>query len=66
MPPSVNELENRLRKRATDSEENIQRRIAKAEEELTYAPKYDTVIINDNLETALKDAVKIIEDFLNS
>ena len=66
MPPSIKELQNRLEKRATDSAEDIQKRIAKAEDELTYAPQYDAVVVNDDLEIALKNAEKIIGDFLNS
>jgi len=66
MPPSIKELQNRLEKRDTDSTEDIQKRIAKAKEELAYAPKYDAIVVNDDLKTALKDAEKIIADFLNS
>lgn len=66
MPPSIQELQNRLANRGTDSPEDIQKRIAKAEVELTYADKYDAVVVNDDLQTALKDAEKIIGDFLKS
>jgi guanylate kinase len=62
-PPSVEELRNRLVGRGTDSAEAIERRVAKAEEELTYASKFDKIIINDNLEEALKDAEETVEKF---
>ena len=48
-PPSIDELRNRLQKRGTDSPEIIENRVAKAEFELTFANKFDAVIINDNL-----------------
>lgn len=63
-PPSVEELRRRLVGRATDAPEVIEQRLAKAEEELTYAPKFDVVIVNDDLETAKADALKTIGAFL--
>jgi guanylate kinase len=63
-PPSLEELEKRLRGRGTDSEETIQQRLAKAKEELAYAPQFDRVIVNDNLETAQQEVRKAIEEFL--
>lgn len=65
-PPSLEELEKRLRGRGTDSEETIQQRLAKAKEELAYAPQFDRVIVNDNLETAQQEVRKAIEQFLQS
>lgn len=62
-PPSVEELRNRLVGRGTDSPEAIERRVAKAAEELTYADKFDVVLINDNLQEALAKAEKIVNDF---
>ncbi|MBR7158006.1 MAG: guanylate kinase, partial [Bacteroidales bacterium] len=62
-PPSVEELRNRLVGRGTDSEEAIERRVAKAAEELTYADKFDKIIINDKLEEALKEAEEIVSAF---
>ncbi len=64
-PPSVEELRNRLVGRGTDSPEAIERRVAKAEEELTYADKFDVVLVNDNLEEALARAESIVEEFYN-
>ncbi|WP_167617704.1 guanylate kinase [Maribellus sediminis] len=64
-PPSVEELRNRLTGRSTETEEKIAMRIAKAEHELSFAPKFDVVIVNDDLERAFVEAEKIIADFLN-
>ncbi len=63
-PPSINELRNRLTARATDSREVIESRIAKAEYELSFASKFDVVIVNDNLYEALSEAEEIIHNFL--
>lgn len=63
-PPSIEELRNRLEGRGTDTPEVIESRIAKAEFELGFAPKFDTVIINDNLTKAQAEALKIIKEFL--
>jgi guanylate kinase len=64
-PPSVEELERRLRLRGTDSDEMITKRVAKASYELTFAPKFDVVIVNDNLEEAQQKALSTIKTFLN-
>ncbi len=64
-PPSVEELRKRLIGRQTDSMEMIEQRVAKAEHELTYAPQFDQVIVNDDLPTAQEEAKQIIESFLN-
>lgn len=62
MPPSVEELRRRLESRATDSADDINRRVAKAEFEISFAPKYDTVVVNDNLAEAIDlTESKIIE-----
>ena len=65
-PPSIQELRRRLEKRATDSPEVIEDRIQRAEYELGFAFKYDCIIINDDLETAKKDAYDRVNDFLNT
>jgi guanylate kinase len=62
-PPSLQVLEERLRNRGTDSESAIETRIAKAREELTYAPHFDKVIVNDKLEDSFAQAEKIVTDF---
>lgn len=65
-PPSIEELRNRLVGRATDAPEVIEKRIERAEYELTFAEKFDTVVINDNLEDAEKDALAKIGQFLSN
>ena len=64
MPPSVEELECRLRGRGTDAEEVIQKRIDKAEFELSKAVAFDHTVINDDLHTAVEECVSIITNFL--
>ena len=65
-PPSVDELRRRLEGRGTDSAEAIEQRLAKAAYELTFAPQFDHVVINDNLETAKQETLTLIETFLNA
>jgi guanylate kinase len=65
-PPSIEELRKRLENRGTDSPEVIESRIAKAEYEMTFAPRFDVVIVNDNLDEAKEKALKIVTDFLNT
>jgi len=62
--PSVEELRKRLILRGTDSPEAIDRRVAKAAEEMTYAPKFDRVLINDDLEKAFAEAEAMVSEFL--
>lgn len=61
VPPSLAELERRLRKRGTESDEVIAKRIAAAAEEIPYAKKYDYVIVNDALEDAVSDFRAVIK-----
>lgn len=63
-PPSVEELRKRLVGRATDAPEVIEQRLAKAEYELTFADKFDKVIINDDLDVAKAEAYQIVSEFL--
>ena len=63
--PSVEELRRRLVLRGTDSEEDIEKRVAKASEEMTYADKFDYVLVNDDLQTALKEAEDVVDKFLD-
>ena len=65
-PPSVDELRCRLEGRGTDAPEVIESRIAKAEYELSFAPQFDCVIVNDDLETAKAEALKVIKKFLEA
>ncbi len=64
-PPTVEELENRLRKRGTETEESLRKRVAKAEYELTFAPRFDRVILNDNLDDARAETLQTIREFLD-
>ena len=64
-PPSVEELRRRLVGRGTDTPEAIENRLAKAEYELTFAPQFDHIVVNDNLETAEQETLQLIEQFLN-
>jgi len=63
-PPSPEELENRLRSRNTDSEETINKRMEKARWELGFAPRFDYILVNNDLETAKKEAHKVVTEFL--
>lgn len=63
-PPSIKEMERRLRNRNTDSEEKIKERVEKAEKEMKYAQDFDIILVNDNLEEAKKEAYKIVEKFV--
>lgn len=63
-PPSIDELRRRLEHRATDAPEVIDQRIARAEFELTFADKFDKIVINDKLEQAKADALKLVQDFI--
>ena len=64
-PPSVEELRRRLEGRGTDTPEAIENRLAKAEYELTFAPQFDQVVVNDDLDTAEQEALHLLQDFLN-
>jgi guanylate kinase len=63
-PPSIEELKNRLEKRATDAPEVIADRVAKAAYELTFAPKFDKVVVNDDLAKAQAEVLTLITDFI--
>ena len=62
--PSVDELRRRLIGRGTDSEEAIRNRLAKASYEMTFAPKFDHVVVNDNLEKAEEETYELVKKFL--
>ncbi len=64
-PPSVDELKRRLKERSTEPEEKINMRIAKASVELATAPQFDLILRNDDLETAKKEAVALVRQFLD-
>ncbi|MCX6358041.1 MAG: guanylate kinase, partial [Candidatus Aureabacteria bacterium] len=60
VPPSLRELERRLRGRATDAEEIIRKRLSLAREEMSYLERYDYVVVNDALQTAYEELKSII------
>ena len=64
-PPSYEELEKRLRSRSTETEDKIQQRMNKANTELAYAPEFDIILINDDLEETCKKAKELVFNFLN-
>ena len=63
-PPSVEELRRRLEGRGTDTPEAIENRLAKAEYELTFAPQFDHIVVNDDLEQAKKETLALVSAFL--
>jgi guanylate kinase len=64
-PPSIDELKKRLKNRKTESDERINMRIAKASVELEAAIQFDYILENDDLETALAEAVKLVSSFVH-
>ena len=64
LPPSVEVLKERLINRATDSAEMIEKRVAKAKWEMSFADNFDVQIINDDLEIAFEKVYSVINDFL--
>ena len=64
-PPSVEELERRLRFRQTETDEKIAMRLAKAEREISRAPEFDVILENHDLDTAKADAYQLVNNFVN-
>ncbi|MGE0089672.1 MAG: guanylate kinase [Bacteroidales bacterium] len=64
MPPSIEELEKRLRLRSSDTKEDIEIRVAKAKHELEYANQFDVIILNDKLEKAIAIAENTVLQFI--
>ena len=64
-PPDINELIIRLKQRGEESPEKIAMRVAKATTEMATAPQFDTIILNDDLKTALDAAENLVKDFIN-
>ena len=64
--PDLKELENRLRRRGTDSEQDIQQRLSKAEEEMAYARHFDHIIINEHLKEAREEAILLVRKHLKN
>lgn len=65
-PPSVEVLRERLIKRGTDSMEDIQNRVDKAEFEISIGPQFDHTVINDDLETAVSEVHDLIAAFISN
>ena len=65
-PPSIEILHDRLKKRSTESAENINIRVTKALGEMGYKDKFDKKILNDNIDEAIQQTKRLIEDFLFS
>jgi len=65
-PPSIEELEKRLRNRSTESEESLQKRVGKAAREMEYAGQFDVILVNDDLETAKLEAEQLVLDFIST
>lgn len=65
-PPSIEALRQRLEGRGTDTPEVIEDRLAKASYELTFAPKFDKVIVNNDLEKAQAETLEVLKEFLNA
>ena len=64
MPPSIDELRRRLESRGTDASDKIDIRIAKAEREISYSKDFDCIIVNDDLEKAVREAEAAVRAFL--
>ena len=64
-PPSYEVLEKRLRNRSTETEDKIQQRMKKANDEFSYAPEFDIILINDNLDEACNKAKEMVSEFLS-
>ena len=64
-PPDLNELVRRLKDRGEESEDKISMRVAKAPAELATAPLFDVIVVNSDLDDALKNAYQLVSDFLN-
>jgi len=64
-PPSVEELHTRLKTRSTETEEKIAIRVAKAAHELSFASRFDVILVNENLEKAVAEAEKLVRNFIS-
>ena len=60
-PPSLQELERRLRTRGSETDQQVRRRLAKARDELAAEPEFDVTVVNDDLETAAREVVEIVD-----
>ena len=65
-PPSIEALRDRLNSRDTETKESIERRLAKAEHEMSFADQFDEVLLNDNLHDAINRADEMVREFLEA
>lgn len=65
-PPSIEELSRRLNARGTDAPDVIMKRLQKADYEMSFAPKFDKVVVNDNLDAAVEAVNALIKEFISS
>lgn len=65
-PPGIEELEDRLRKRSTETEETLLARLSKAEHEMTFSKYFDKILINDDLDKACAEACEMVKEFIES
>lgn len=63
-PPTMEELENRLKNRGTENDASLKKRLAKAEYELSFARQFDKIVLNDDLKTAQQEMIELVRDFL--
>ena len=63
-PPTLEELMKRLKKRGTETEESLKKRLDKAEYELSFAPQFDRIVLNDDLATAQQEMIDLVQAFL--
>jgi guanylate kinase len=64
LPPSIEDLKDRLEKRSSETPESVEKRLGKAREEIMHAPKFDYILLNDDIDEALLEAHGIITDFI--
>jgi guanylate kinase len=65
-PPSLDVLKKRLEARGTETEDTLKTRLERAEKEMAYASQFDTVVVNDDLETAYSKIKQTVSNFINS
>jgi len=66
MPPSLDELERRLRNRSSESEESLRKRVDKAQQELAFSDRFDRILVNADLDTAQSEALQLVNDFIDA
>ena len=65
-PPSMDVLEDRLRNRGTESKESLKTRLDRAGKEITYADKFDRIVVNDEIETAYSEIKEAVQNFISN